>query len=112
MVNIALTLDGCREGTVLVMASKSPVRRITAALDDLDVADSAVSRLDAARRLREAADELEAVEVQTARESGATWREIAACYGLTKQGAQQRFGAAVGNAKPAAPEAKRKKPIR
>jgi hypothetical protein len=77
-----------------MVASKSLVRRITAALGALDVADGPMSRLDAARRLREAAAELEAAQVEAARKAGATWNEIGACYGLTKQGAQQRFRAA------------------
>jgi hypothetical protein len=76
------------------MASKSPVKRIFAALGALDAADKPISRLDAARRLREAAEELEAAQVEAARKAGATWNEIGACYGLTKQGAQQRFRAA------------------
>ena len=75
------------------VASKSPAKRILAALGALDAADGPISRLDAARRLREAADELEAVQVEAARKAGATWIEIGACYGLTKQGAQQRFRA-------------------
>jgi hypothetical protein len=73
---------------------KSPVRRITAALGALSDADGPISRLEAARRLREAAEELEAAQVESARKAGATWNEIGACYGLTKQGAQQRFRAA------------------
>jgi hypothetical protein len=76
------------------VASKNPVKRISAALDALDVADGPMSRLEAARRLREAAEELEAAQVEAARKAGATWIEIGACYGLTKQGAQQRFRAA------------------
>ena len=76
------------------VASKSPAKRILAALGAFDAADGPVSRLDAARRLREAADELEAAQVEAARKAGATWIEIGACYGLTKQGAQQRFRAA------------------
>ena len=71
------------------MASKSPAKRILAAL----------GALDAARCLREAADELEAAQVEAARKAGATWIEIGACYGLTKQGAQQRFRAAHNQAK-------------
>jgi hypothetical protein len=74
-----------------MVASKSPVKRILAALGALDAADGPMSRLQAARRLREAAEELEAAQVQAARKAGATWIEIGACYGLTKQGAQQRF---------------------
>ena len=78
----------------MTVASKSLLRRITAALGALDIADGAMSRLDAARRLREAAEELEAAQIDAARKAGATWNEIGACYGLTKQGAQQRFRAA------------------
>jgi hypothetical protein len=85
------------------VASKSPVKRILAALGALDVADSAMARLEAARRLREAADELEAAQVEAARKAGATWIEIGACYGLTKQGAQQRFRAVRNQAKDAGP---------
>jgi hypothetical protein len=77
----------------VTVASKSLVRQITAALGALDAADGPMSRLDAARRLREAAEEMEAAQVEAARKAGATWNEIGACYGLTKQGAQQRFRA-------------------
>jgi hypothetical protein len=78
----------------VTVASKSPVKRIFAALSALDAADGPISRLQAARRLREAAEELEAAQVEAARRAGATWIDIGACYGLTKQGAQQRFRAA------------------
>ena len=76
------------------VASKSHVKRITAALAALDLADGPVSRLEAARQLREAAEELEAAQIAAARKAGVTWIEIGACYGLTKQGAQQRFQSA------------------
>jgi len=75
------------------VAPRSTVKRILAALSAFDVADRPMTRLDAARRLREAAEELEAAQVEAARKAGATWLEIGACYGLTKQGAQQRFRA-------------------
>jgi hypothetical protein len=81
------------------MPSKNPVKRILAALSALDAADGPIGRLDAARRLREAAEELEAAQVEAARKAGATWIEIGARYGLTKQGAQQRFRAARDQAK-------------
>jgi hypothetical protein len=84
------------------VASKNPVKRISAALGALDAADGPLSRLEAARRLREAAEELEAAQVEAARKAGATWIEIGACYGLTKQGAQQRFRAVRNQAKTAA----------
>lgn len=89
-----------------MVASKSLLRRITAALGALDMADGPMSRLDAARRLREAAEDLEAAQIEAARKAGATWNEIGACYGLTKQGAQQRFRAArrQAQAAPAPPE--------
>src|SRR5580693_8987652 len=77
-----------------MVATKSPVKRILAALGALDAADGPISRLQAARRLREAAEDLEAAQVTAARKAGATWIDIGACYGLTKQGAQQRFRAA------------------
>ena len=95
------------------MVAKSPVRRITAALGALDVADGPINRLEAARQLREAAEELEAAQVEAARKAGATWNEIGACYGLTKQGAQQRFRAARNQAKAvtAAPERKKADPV-
>ena len=53
-------------------------------------------------------DLLEAAEVVAARKAGVTWTEIGACYGLTKQGAQQRFRAARNQDKvvTAAPERK------
>lgn len=92
------------------MASKSFAKRISAALGALDVADGPMSRLEAARRLREAAEELEAAQVEAARKAGATWIEIGACYGLTKQGAQQRFRAARNQAKAAAPAPASEKP--
>ena len=92
-----------------MVAPRSPVKRIFAALSALDVADTPMIRLDAARRLREAAEELEAAQVEAARKAGATWMEIGACYGLTKQGAQQRFRAALNQAKVATMASRSKK---
>jgi hypothetical protein len=94
----------------MTVAPRSPVKRIFAALSALEVADRPMSRLDAARRLREAAEELEAAQVEAARKAGATWIEIGACYGLTKQGAQQRFRAARNQAKAPTEESRHKKP--
>jgi molybdenum cofactor biosynthesis enzyme len=83
----------------VTVATKSPVKRILAALGALDTADGPMSRLRAARRLREAAEQLEAAQVAAARKAGATWIDIGACYGLTKQGAQQRFRGTRNHAK-------------
>ena len=89
----------------MLVASKSLVKRILAALGALDAADGPISRLQAARRLREAAEELETAQVEAARKAGITWIEIGECYGLTKQGAQQRFRAVLskdrGGSRPA-----------
>ena len=56
-------------------------------------------RTAAVRSRTAAADELEAAQVEAARKAGVTWIEIGACYGLTKQGAQQRFRAVRNQAK-------------
>ncbi len=56
-----------------------------------------IERLDAARRIREAAQDLESLALAAAREAGATWKGIGDCYGLSKQGAQQRFGRSVSS---------------
>ncbi|MGT2424823.1 hypothetical protein [Amnibacterium kyonggiense] len=50
-------------------------------------------RLDAVRVAREELEALEADAVRSARHEGATWKAIGALYGLSKQGAQQRFRA-------------------
>ena len=96
----------------VTMASKNPAKRILAALGALDAADGPIGRLEVARQLREAAEELEAAQIEAARKAGATWNEIGACYGLTKQGAQQRFRAArhQAQAAPAPPESKKAGP--
>jgi hypothetical protein len=73
------------------MAGKANAKRISKALDALQAARTDAQRLDASRRVREGADELERAAVEAARASGMTWAEIGAIYGLTKQGAQQRF---------------------
>jgi hypothetical protein len=73
------------------MIGGSHAKRLAKALDDLAAAKQPTPRLDAARRLREAADRLEQAHVDAARAAGLTWAEIGAIYGLTKQGAQQRF---------------------
>lgn len=81
------------------MPAKDPARRIKGALHAHQHAAGALERLEASQRVREAAEELEADAIEEARRDGATWRQIGALYGLTKQGAQQRFGTAVDHAK-------------
>ncbi len=57
----------------------------------LQAASESLAALDAARQLREAADALELEMVRAARQDGHSWSRIGSIYGLTKQGAQQRF---------------------
>ena len=53
-----------------------------------------LQRLDAVRRARDGFERLELDAVVASRVAGVTWTQIGALYGLTKQGAQQRFQAA------------------
>ncbi|NMO93577.1 hypothetical protein [Actinomycetospora sp. TBRC 11914] len=74
------------------MDDGAPRRRARAALESLAATDDPRQVLDAARRLREAAEEIEQTAAAEARWAGTTWHEIGVLYGTTKQGAQQRFG--------------------
>jgi len=67
------------------------VKRFQRALDSLQAIPDPLSRLGAVRRSLEDLEALEAATVTDARAAGATWSEIGALYGLSKQGAQQRF---------------------
>lgn len=67
------------------------VKRLTAELAALTAAGEPLAALDSARKVREAAEELELELVRAARAAGASWTKIGARYGMTKQGAQQRF---------------------
>jgi hypothetical protein len=61
------------------------------ALETLRQNPDPLARLDDVRRARERLERLEADAVRDARAAGATWKAIGALYGLSKQGAQQRF---------------------
>jgi hypothetical protein len=74
------------------MAGGPHAKRIAKAIEALTSAKTPTARLDAARRAREAAEALERASIENARGAGLTWAEIGDVYGLTKQGAQQRFG--------------------
>ena len=63
----------------------------------------ALANLAAARKTREAAEADEQQAVLAARAAGASWSRIGELYGLTKQGAQQRFKR---SAKPELPDAR------
>ena len=73
------------------MAGRAHAKRIAKAVDSWAAARTPAERLAAARQLRAAADRLERESVEAARAAGLTWAEIGELYGLTKQGAQQRF---------------------
>lgn len=73
------------------MPSKDPLSRIRAALRAHQEAGDPVEKLKWCQRIREAAEDLETQAIEEAREHGTTWRDIGASYGLSKQGAQQRF---------------------
>ena len=75
------------------MARKNAAKRIAAASDALRRTTDPLERLVLVHDLQDAAHELEATTVAAARQAGVTWAEIGAIYGLTKQGAQQRFKA-------------------
>jgi hypothetical protein len=69
------------------------VKRFQRALDSLQAIPDPLTRLAAVRTSLEHLGALEASTVADARAAGATWSEIGALYGLSKQGAQQRFRA-------------------
>lgn len=78
---------------MLIPVSKpNPLDALQQGLVDLAAADAAIARVTAARTIRAAAEQLEQAEVKRARDQGTSWSKIGAVYGLTKQGAQQRFG--------------------
>lgn len=66
-------------------------REVAEAVQAVESADGLLEEIDAIRRLREAAERAEQAAVRSARDNGISWRRIGALYGLTKQGAQQRF---------------------
>jgi len=76
------------------MARPGATKRLLAALQALQALDRAGDPLEAiavARRLREAAEDLERAKVDRARQKGVSWREIGSLYDMSKQAAQQRF---------------------
>ena len=73
------------------MADPAHLKRFTRALQALQEVPDPVQRLDAVRRSINQLEELQTATVADARAAGVTWIEIGALYGLSKQGAQQRF---------------------
>ena len=56
-----------------------------------DARSAALGALNEARLARESAERDERTALREARSAGASWARIGELYGLTKQGAQQRF---------------------
>jgi hypothetical protein len=73
------------------MTASGAAKRVGQALSALQAIPDPVRRLDAVRQARAAVEKLERECVAASRAAGTTWTEIGALYGLTKQGAQQRF---------------------
>ena len=71
------------------------VKRFDRAIQSIQEIVDPLDRLDVVRASRERLERLEAESVAAARAGGATWRDVGGLYGLSKQGAQQRFQAAV-----------------
>ncbi|MBN8883828.1 hypothetical protein EDD28_0966 [Salana multivorans] len=66
-------------------------KRLEKVADAISAIKDPLVRLAAAREARERFEQLELEQVKRLRREGATWSKIGALYGLTKQGAQQRF---------------------
>lgn len=77
------------------MAEPTHRRRLDKAAESLGAIKDPLERLEACRRAREQFERLELAQVRELRRQGLTWSKIGALYGLTKQGAQQRFRAAL-----------------
>jgi hypothetical protein len=77
------------------VSGRATAKQVRHALEAFDSTADPLESLAAARRLREAAETLELAVVAELRHRGATWARIGAVYGTTKQGAQQRFRAAL-----------------
>ena len=73
------------------MADPVHARRFDRALAALREIPDPLRRLDAVHGALQALEDLEAATVADARSAGVTWIDIGALYGLSKQGAQQRF---------------------
>lgn len=90
-VNESLTRVGV--GYAAAVADSISRKRLARLVHALQNEADPLRRLDAVRESLSALQELEASTVADARAAGRTWGEIGALYGLSKQGAQQRFRA-------------------
>ncbi|MCC7364010.1 MAG: hypothetical protein IT303_06530 [Dehalococcoidia bacterium] len=90
--------------------AKRHLRQLREELMALELASAGLEAVDAARRLRETAEALEQDRVEAARKAGFSWSQVGALYGMSKQGAQQRFGPATGQPAPRKPRRKAAQP--
>jgi hypothetical protein len=77
------------------MPRPGPVKRLVSEMQSLETRSKKSGPIEAlgqARRLREAAEDLERLRVAEAREQGVSWRQIGTLYNISKQAAHQRFG--------------------
>lgn len=73
------------------MARQQRIDELEAALSRIAEVPDGLAAVEAARDLREAAERLERAHIKAARGQGVSWARIGSIYGLSKQGAQQRF---------------------
>jgi hypothetical protein len=66
-------------------------KRLARAVEALLAIEDPIARLDAMRDAREQLERRERDAVAACRAAGHTWTDIGARYGLSRQGAQQRF---------------------
>lgn len=66
-------------------------KRLARAVETLEAIADPIDRLDAVRAAREELERRERDAVAACRDAGHTWTDIGARYGLSRQGAQQRF---------------------
>jgi hypothetical protein len=81
------------------MLKKGIFKQLRRTVDAVESTPTALQALAAARELRLAAEALELSLVVEIRSQRGTWTEIGQVYGTSKQGAQQRFRAAVEQAR-------------
>ena len=79
------------------MANADPVKRVRRAVTALQAVKDPLDRLEAVRWARGEIEAIEVDSVAAARVAGATWSDIGALYGMTRQGAQQRFSSAIAS---------------
>ncbi|MGJ3508831.1 hypothetical protein [Enemella sp. A6] len=70
----------------------SAINKLTAACDDFQQAADPLAAVEIAQQVGSLAEKVQHEAVRAARQQGVSWSKIGAVFGLSKQGAQQRFG--------------------